>query len=57
MDMLSSTKQLGKFFLSMKYSISRSTSTIITGLEISKQTYEARGFEIDNIFGDTELNI
>ena len=40
----------GKFnFLSVKYCISRSSSTMITGLDIVKQTYEMRGFEIDNI--------
>ena len=41
----------------MKYRVLRSASVIITGLDKVKQTYEERGFEIYNIFGDNEFDI
>ena len=41
----------------MKYLISRSASTITSGLDIVRQTYEAKGFEINYIFGNNEFNI
>ena len=43
--------------LSVQYFISRSAYKIINGIYILKQTYKARVFEIDNIFGDNELYI
>ena len=43
--------------LYVQYFISRSASTIITDLDIVKQTYEARFFDIDKKNGKNEFNI